>query len=107
MLVYAGEDSPFRDRIRVKLRGSEDTRGICTSSGRIGHSLSFGRTDATVIIAPSAVTADAFATALGNMVRKPSDLKDAFSFLDEQVGITGALILVEDRMGVWGDVELV
>jgi ApbE superfamily uncharacterized protein (UPF0280 family) len=107
MLVYAGEGSPFRDRIRVKLRGSEDSRGVCTSSGRIGHSLSFGRTDATVIIAPSAVTADVCATAVGNRVLEPADLEDALRFLDEQGEITGALILVEDRMGVWGDVELV
>jgi ApbE superfamily uncharacterized protein (UPF0280 family) len=107
LLVYAGESSPFRDRIRLKLRGSGDCRGVCTSSGSIGHSLSFGSTDASVIIASSAVTADVFATAVGNMVHEPADLEKALGFLEKQEGIQGALVLLKDRMAVWGDVELV
>jgi len=106
LLVYAGESSPFRDRVRLKLRGSGDCRGICTSSGSIGHSLSFGCTDASVIISSSAVTADAFATAVGNMVHEPADLDRVLGFLEEQAGIQGALVLLKDRMAVWGDVEL-
>ncbi len=41
---------------------------VCTSSGTIGHSLSFGRADAATVIAASGFLADAFATALGNRV---------------------------------------
>ena len=106
MLVYAGEASPFRGKLRLRLRGKETPCGVCTSSGRVGHSLSLGNTDATVIIARSAVTADVFATAVGNRVREPADLEDAFRFLEKQEEIMGALILVNDRMGAWGDIEL-
>ncbi|MEA3333635.1 MAG: UPF0280 family protein, partial [Pseudomonadota bacterium] len=38
--------------------------GVCTSSGRVGHSLSFGRADAVTIVADNAALADAAATAM-------------------------------------------
>ena len=41
---------------------------ICTSSGKIGHSVSFGRADAATIVARDASIADALATALGNAI---------------------------------------
>ncbi len=106
VLVYAGEDSPFRDKIRIKLHGGDTPCGICTSSGKIGHSLSFGNTDATIVIAESAITADVFATAVGNMVKSESDLEKAFGLLEKQAGISGALILIGEKIAVWGDVEL-
>ena len=41
--------------------------GICTSSGTVGHSLSFGKADAVVVTAGSATLADAAATAICNV----------------------------------------
>jgi len=43
---------------------------VCTSSGTIGHSISFGFADAATIFARDACVADAFATALGNMIKQ-------------------------------------
>lgn len=43
---------------------------ICTSSGTVGHSLSFGRADAATVIAGDGFLADAMATALGNRVKE-------------------------------------
>jgi ApbE superfamily uncharacterized protein (UPF0280 family) len=106
VLVYAGEDSPFRDKIRIKLHGGDTPCGICTSSGKIGHSLSFGSTDATIVIAESTITADVFATAAGNMVKSETDLEDALGFLKNQTGIRGTIILIGEKIAVWGDVEL-
>ncbi len=44
---------------------------VCTSSGTVGHSLSFGRADAATVIAGDGYLADAMATALGNRISKP------------------------------------
>jgi ApbE superfamily uncharacterized protein (UPF0280 family) len=44
--------------------------GVCTSSGTVGPSVSLGNADAAVVFAGSASVADAFATALGNAIRK-------------------------------------
>ena len=45
---------------------------VCTSSGTVGHSLSFGRADAATVIAANGCLADAMATALGNRVKEAS-----------------------------------
>ncbi|MCD4727427.1 MAG: UPF0280 family protein, partial [Pirellulales bacterium] len=45
--------------------------GVCTSSGTVGHSLSFGRADAAVVVAENVCLADAVATALGNSIQTP------------------------------------
>jgi len=42
---------------------------VCTSSGKIGHSVSFGEADAATVIAKDACIADALATALGNLIQ--------------------------------------
>lgn len=105
ILIYAGENSPFEDKLRIKLRERKEPYGICTSSATIGHSISFGNTDATVVIARSAVTADVFATAVGNMVKSVHDIDGALEFLRSCNEITGTLILIGDKLAVSGDIE--
>ena len=107
ILIYAGEDSPFKNKLGIRFRGGEKPWGICTSSGCIGHSLSFGKTDATIIIAPSAITADVFATATGNIVKSEDDIDRALHFVEHSGEVTGAIILIGKKMGVWGNVELI
>ena len=105
-LVYAGEVSPFRDRVRLLLRGKDAPFGVCTSSRSVGHSQSFGNTDAVVVIASSAITADVFATAIGNRVKRPDDIDSAFDLIRSCSEITGILVLIGDRMAVAGEIEL-
>ena len=71
------------------------------------HSLSFGRSDATVILSEDTVLADAAATAAGNMVHDECDLKKAVLFASKISGIKSALVIMGDKMSVWGDIKLV
>jgi ApbE superfamily uncharacterized protein (UPF0280 family) len=105
VLIYAGERSPFKDKVKIKVHGQETPRGICTSSKHVGHSLSFGNTDATIIVAQSAITADVYATAIGNMVKSEDDINGALSFAEECNDIIGGLILIGDKIAVWGEIE--
>jgi len=105
MLVYAGEESPFKDRLFLKLKERQKPYSICTSSAHIGHSLSLGCTDATVIIAESAVTADVIATAIGNLMKHEDDIDRGLAMVGDCGVCFGALILMGDRIGVWGDIE--
>jgi ApbE superfamily uncharacterized protein (UPF0280 family) len=107
VLVYAGEDSPFKDRIKIKLRKKQDCIGVCTSSRSIGHSLSFGNTDAVVVIASSTITADCLATALGNVVKTKNDIEEALKFAESFKEIQGGLIIIDDIMAAFGEIELV
>ncbi|HAZ22038.1 MAG TPA: hypothetical protein DCY84_06720, partial [Firmicutes bacterium] len=81
--------------------------GICTSSGTVGHSLSFGMSDATVIVARSAALADAVATAAGNRVKTPDDLESVTGFVSGLNGVLGAVIIIGDKLAAWGDIQLV
>jgi len=107
LLVYAGEDSPFRDKIKIRLNGNGRELGVCTSSKKVGHSKSFGNSDAVVVIADSALTADVFATAVGNLVKTEENITLALDFLKGQADVRGGLIIIGDKIGAWGEIELV
>lgn len=76
---------------------------VCTSSGTVGHSLSFGRADAAVVIAGNGYLADAVATALGNRVTSndENEIGQAIqaSLID---GVEGLLVVAGERLGLGG-----
>ena len=103
--IYAG-DSPLSNKIGIKLKKSGMPAGVCTSSGTIGHSYSMGRADAVVILSASAALSDAAATAVGNRILSGKDIPAGIEAAKNIKGVTGALIIVGNRIGAWGQVEL-
>jgi uncharacterized protein len=103
--IFAGK-SPFTGKIGLEVEPNDTPIGICTSSGTVGHSLSFGRADAAVAISPSATLADAAATALGNLVSEPCDINSAIDYGKGIEGLTGIVIIIGDNIGAWGKVKL-
>jgi ApbE superfamily uncharacterized protein (UPF0280 family) len=104
--IFAGQ-SPLSNRVSIKVRREEMPLGICTSSGTVGHSLSFGSADACCIKAKSSALADASATAVGNMVKSKKDIQFALKEGMKIDGVLGILIFVGNQMGLTGDVEIV
>lgn len=103
--VYAG-NSPLSEKIALKVYPEKTPLGICTSSGTVGHALSFGKADAAVVVSKDAFLADAAATAVGNRVKSVSDIEEAIEFASKIEGIEGVLVIIGDRIGVWGDIEI-
>ena len=103
--VYAGE-SKFTRKIAFSIRPEETPLGVCTSSGTVGHSLSFGYADAVIVFSPSTSLADAAATAIGNRVRIAGDIPEALEFAQGIKGLRGVAIIKGDNMGVWGQIKL-
>ena len=104
--IYAGE-SPFSQRIGIEIKAEATPLSICTSSGTVGHSLSFGNADAVVILAPSAPLADAVATAACNLVQGEEDLAKAVEWAVAIPGVLGAVAILDDKMAVQGAIELI
>ena len=102
--IEAGR-SAFKD-LALKIKPAAHPIGICTSSGTVGHSLSFGRADAATVISEDVYLSDAAATALGNRVRTHEDMAGAIEWIKGIAGIKGVLIIVDNRMGAWGEIEL-
>lgn len=104
--IFAG-NSPFTYRIALEINPDHSPLGICTSSATVGHSLSFGKADAMVIVSTSAALADAVATAACNMVKSASDMERAVNFALDIPGVTGALCILGQKMAAGGKIKLV
>lgn len=103
--IYAGA-SKLSHRLGLKLKAGA-TLGICTSAGSFGHSLSFGCADAALAVSRCAYTADAAATAIGNQVGSIDQIEQAVEYGKRITGIIGVIVIKQDRIGAWGDIELV
>jgi len=104
--VYAGE-SRFTGKIALEIDPQKTPLGICTSSGTVGPSLSLGTADAVIVISRSTALADAAATAIGNRVMAIRDIDTVIEQVESMPGLSGVVVIKDDRMGVWGDVNLV
>lgn len=103
--IYAG-DSPLTGKIGLEISPRSTPLGICTSSGTLGHSLSYGKADAVVVTSKSTILADAAATAIGNQVTCPEDIDKAIEFGQRISSIKGIVIVVNKSVGAWGDIKL-
>jgi len=104
--LYAGP-SPLSHKLGFTMEPGQGHGGICTSSGTVGHSYSFGRCDAACVVAADTALADACATALGNRVPDAGAINEALSWIATIPSIRGALIIVGEHLGVWGNLKLV
>ena len=101
--LYTG-NSPFRN-IGFGIENLNSFGAVATSSGKIGHSFSFGKAHAATVFADDLIIADAAATALGNCVRERDksaleNILDSFSI----EYIDGIAVIIDDLMGVRGDI---
>jgi ApbE superfamily uncharacterized protein (UPF0280 family) len=103
--IYAGR-SPMTGQIGLEIERAATPLGICTSSGTVGHSLSYGRADAVIALAGSAALADAAATAIGNVVKRPYDIAAGLERARGIEGLRGVVIIVGGDMGFSGEVKI-
>ncbi len=103
--IYAGK-SPLTGQVGLEIEGKDTPLGVCTSSGTVGHSLSYGQADAVIALSPSTVLADAAATAIGNRIRQPKDISGGIEFARSIGGLKGVIIIHGEQVGVWGEVKL-
>ncbi len=104
--LWAGS-SPLSLRIGLRTGGRNDPIAVCTSSGTVGHSLSFGRADAVCVLSSSGALADAAATAIGNRIHSKQDIPAGIEFAKRISGVLGVVVVAAEKMGVWGAVEVV
>jgi len=104
--IYAGS-SPLSEKVGLNIKPEDTPIGVCTSSAKVGPSLSLGRADAACVLSGSTALADAAATAVGNAAKSPDDIEKALAVAGGIPGVLGAVVVVGDRLGAWGKVELV
>jgi hypothetical protein len=103
--ILAG-DSAFSGKLALRLEPGIEGIGVCTSSGTVGPSKSFGSADAAVVVARSAALADAAATCFGNMLERKEDIEPALEKVCSIEGVKGALAIIGQSLGAKGSIEL-
>lgn len=104
--IYAGNSS-LTGKIALQIEPEDTPLGICTSSGTFGHSFSFGKADAVIVIAKSTSLADASATAIGNLVKSVEHIPRAIEFAQGIKGLRGIVIIKDYEMKTWGEVKII
>jgi len=102
--IYAGRQKLWKD-LKLKLKPQDTPLGICTSSGTLGHSLSFGSADSVVVLSKDASLADAVATATANRVQSKEDLQRAVDFAKSVEGVLGVVVILKKHLISWGKIE--
>jgi len=108
--VYAGAGAGSISNLGFSVPPSGDILGICTSSGTVGPSISFGKADAAIIFSKNPTLADAAATALGNALKETGakNIEKALLVVSNIEGIEGAVLIQGGDIGFVGNVpELV
>ncbi|WP_157665900.1 UPF0280 family protein [Methanopyrus sp. KOL6] len=102
--LYVSDNHPLSGKIGFEIEG---VLGICTSSGKFGHSYSVGEADAVTVFAERASLADAAATAICNLTSgddPEAAVQRALEFADDFTGdlIEAAVVIREDFVGISG-----
>jgi uncharacterized protein len=100
--IYSGRSRLWKG-LRIKISRQKKPIGVCTSSGTLGHSLSFGRAESVVILAKDAFLADAVATATANRVQNKDSLQPALEFSRAIKGVLGAVIIFKNNLASFGE----
>ena len=66
-----------------------------------------GRADAVSGVSGNCALADAVATSTGNRIQTRSDIQKAIAYGRQIDGVEGLVIILDDQIALWGDLELV
>jgi uncharacterized protein len=107
MGLYAGE-SPLSGKIGFKIKYNKTPMGICTSSGTVGHSISFGRADSATVFTSDASVADALATSIANHATGGKEVELVENSLSHAEKLRehfrGVLVVVGESAGTIGKI---
>lgn len=97
----AADSSRFQD-LAFRIRPEETPLAVCSSSSKMGHSLSFGRADLVTVFSKDASLADAAATRGANEVNGEEFIKDAAEKIAAIDGVLGVLVIAGEKIAMAG-----
>ena len=99
------DDERFRE-LAFHVPRRDGVFGICSSSGRIGPSVSFGNSSICTVFSDDVILADACATALGNMVKEGDgdEMSSALETIGKVEGVDGCVCISNGLLAMFGKV---
>ena len=101
--VFAGA-SPLSGKLALRIPPDYFPLAVCSSSSRMGHSLSLGDCDLATVFSRNACLADCAATQAANLVKTEDDIESALEVISAIAGIDGLLIIKGGKIGIKGRV---
>jgi len=103
--IYSGNEV-LGNNIAFEIKKRNSPLGICSSSGKIGHSISFGGSDCVTVVSDSCSLSDGLATRIANDVSGDDSESKVFNALetaDEYSDLfSGVLVICDDNVGSVG-----
>ena len=90
------------DRLAFSLQADDTPISICSSSGKMGHSMSLGECDLATVVAKDTALADAAATKAANLVRDVRDIDSTLENISGIEGVEGVMIVKGVQVGMAG-----
>jgi ApbE superfamily uncharacterized protein (UPF0280 family) len=90
------------EKLTFSLQAHDTPISICSSSGKMGHSMSLGECDLATVVAKDAALADAAATQAANLVRDVDDIDSTLENIAGIEGVDGVMIVKGIRVGMAG-----
>ena len=97
--IYSG-NKILGNNIAFEIKKRDKPLGICTSSGKIGHSISFGLSDSVTVISKSPSLSDGLATRIANDVNGESSedkLTNGLETADSYKKLFDSVLIISDK----------
>ena len=91
------------NHLAFELKPDDTPISICSSSGKMGHSMSLGQCDLATVVSKDAALADAAATQAANLVRKIEDVETTLNRIAMIEAVDGVLIVKNGNIGLAGN----
>lgn len=100
--IYAGENN-IGARLAFHILPEDLPLAICSSSSKMGHSLSLGNCELATVVAKDAALADSAATLVCNSISKQEEVERVLDSVGKIEGIRGILAVKDGKIGLWGN----
>jgi hypothetical protein len=99
--LYPGPRFPYGLGLEIEEPGNP--LAVCSSSGRMGHSVSLGACDLVTVTGKEGALVDAVATAAGNHIHSSAEIPAGLEKFITVPGISGIIAVKDDKLGMIGD----
>ena len=95
--------SEKNNQLAFEIKPEDTPVSVCSSSGKMGHSMSLGQCDLATVVSKDAALADAAATQAANLVREIEDVETALNRIAIIEAVDGVLIVKNGNIGLAGN----
>lgn len=99
--IYAGNNA-IGNKLAFRINPQDLPLSLCSSSSKMGHSLSLGQCDLATVTARDGALADSAVTLVCNLIKSESDLTPVLADVGTIPGITGIFAVKNAKIGMWG-----